>query len=140
MNLKVFFAIILSGAFSYAGTSSASSLTIQSPNEFEFIHCITENKGSATVPHFVIDIRAENHVLYRAVAPAEARVTDLKLALIDENLLTNTIDTVDVSWVSAKNNLSLELNILDNGGYIMDGVLNQGKSQYPIMCRDVTVE
>ncbi|AGH95094.1 hypothetical protein [Pseudobdellovibrio exovorus] len=138
MNWK-FFVIILSGAFAYAGTSSAS-LAIQSPNEFEFIHCITENKGSAVVPHFVIDIRAENHVLYRAVAPAEARVTDLSLVLIDENLQANTIDTVDVSWVSLKNNLSLELNILDNGGYIMDGVLNQGKSQYPIMCRDVTVE
>lgn len=139
MNWKILLAVVLGSSLTYAETSAAF-LEIRSANEFEFIHCVATVEGSDKVPHLVVDIRADNHKLYKAEASPQASASDLELTLIDDNLVANTIDTVDVSWVSEKNQLSLELDILDNGGYIMDGVLNQGSDQYPVICRDVTIE
>lgn len=116
-------------------------LKIENPEEFEFIHCIPiTGSEDDVVTHLVVDIRGEQHKLYSDVGVRSKKGSELSLKLVDDQLQNNTIVTADVSWVSVGQEISLELNILDNGGYSMDGILTYKKSQVPIVCVDVTVE
>lgn len=134
------FAILLNlSAFQVHALSD--SLKIENPEEFEFIHCIpVTGSESDVVTHLVVDIRGEQHKLYSDVGVRSLTGRELNLRLLDDKLQNNTIVTADVSWVSVEREIALELNILDNGGYTMDGILTHKRSQAPIICVDVTVE
>lgn len=134
------FAILLNlSAFQVHAVTESSM--IGNPEEFEFIHCIpVTGSDEDVVTHLVIDIRNEQHKLYSASGVRSLTGKELDLTLLDDKLQANTITTADVSWVSVEQEISLELNILDNGGYSMDGILTHKRSQSPIVCVDVTVE
>jgi hypothetical protein len=138
--MKSFFAVLLIMIFA---VSARAALKIVNPEEFQFIHCVPSLVSSRTlVKHYVIDIRNERqHKLYSILAEKELKAKALRnLRLIDNRLLTNTITTVDVSWVSARNDLTFQLNILDNGGYSMDGTLTLAGVDTPVFCTDVSLE
>ncbi len=126
-----------------AGWARAEGLRNENPGEFEFVHCFSADaKSKDIILHYVIDRRNEDRQkLYTARAAKNAKAKNIKsLNLADDNLLVNTIDTVDVSWVSVAKDLKIEVNILDNGGYRMTGTLTDKTVAAPIICQDVTVE
>ena len=121
----------------------ASDLTIRNPEEFQFVHCVTSfSNPNAKADHFVIDIRNENkHALYFDRAAAKTAAKNLKkLKLIDADLEVNTLKEFDVSWISKVNSLQFQLNIIDNGGYAMDGDLVKNGNSTPVSCTDSSLE
>lgn len=123
--------------------SAQAALKIVNPEEFQFVHCTPASvSDKALVKHYVVDVRNERqHKLYSMIATKDSKAKNMRnLRLIDNRLLVNTITTVDVSWVSARNNLTFELNILDNGGYAMDGTLTQNGVSTPVSCIDSSLE
>ncbi|MEQ1721781.1 MAG: hypothetical protein ABL930_01305 [Pseudobdellovibrio sp.] len=123
--------------------SGEAALKIVNPEEFQFVHCVPSTvSDKALVKHYVIDVRNERqHKLYSMIAAKEVKAKDMRnLRLVDNRLLTNTITTVDVSWISTRNDLTFQLNILDNGGYSMDGTLTQAGVETPVFCGDSSLE
>jgi hypothetical protein len=138
--MKSFFTVLSIMIFA---VSARAALKIVNPEEFQFIHCVPSTVSSKTiVKHYVIDVRNERqHKLYSMMAEKKLKAKELRnLRLIDNRLLTNTITTVDVSWVSARNDLTFQLNILDNGGYSMDGTLTLAGVEAPVFCIDLSLE
>ncbi|MBY0554084.1 hypothetical protein K2P97_06125 [bacterium] len=134
------FALLVSSVVAF---SAQAALRIVNPEEFQFVHCTPVSvSDKALVKHYVVDIRNERqHKLYSMIATQDSKAKNLRnLRLIDNRLLVNTITTVDVSWISARNGLRFELNILDNGGYAMDGTLTQNGVSTPVSCIDSSLE
>lgn len=134
------FALLVSSVVAF---SAQAALKIVNPEEFQFVHCTPVSvSDKALVKHYVVDIRNERqHKLYSMIATQDSKAKNLRnLRLIDNRLLVNTITTVDVSWISARNGLRFELNILDNGGYAMDGTLTQNGVSTPVSCIDSSLE
>lgn len=123
-------------------SAQAQILKIDTPSEFQFVHCKAQApKNINLVKHYVIDIRTEQHALYTQLATKNAKAIELSnLRLVDDQLLSNILDTVDVSWISKKSHLVFKLNIMDNDGYLMSGVLANNKTEVKIHCRDITTE
>ena len=137
--VKIIFPIVM--AF-VTFNAAAQNLKISRPQEFQFVHCTPRTDSAASlVKHHVIDIRkSDSHVLYAQSAPAESKARQLsKLARVGGPLLANTLTDVDVSWISTTG-LTFKLNIIDNGGYAMDGELISSSGKQQIRCVDVTVE
>lgn len=117
-------------------------LPLKNVEEFQFVHCMQTAQDDSDVLHFVIDTRDENrHVMYRGEAKKTAKASQIgNLALIDSNLEVNASENVDVSWFSRSTNTLLELIIMDNGGYSMQGDLTQNGVKTPVFCLDVSLE
>ena len=63
-----------------------------------------------------------------------------KLQLLDDKILMNTLKGFDVTWISEKNNLIFKMDVVDNGGYAIDGNLSDGKTETPMWCTDISLE
>ncbi|MEK6627239.1 MAG: hypothetical protein AABY53_01330 [Bdellovibrionota bacterium] len=139
MKTKIFLLLVASHSLTWA---KAQTLKIDAPTEFQFIHCSAQaSKNKKLIKHYVIDIRTEQHALYAQLAAKNAKATELtNLQLIDDQLLSNTLDVVDVSWISEKSHLTFKLNIMDNDGFLMSGTLAASKIKTKIRCRDITIE
>jgi hypothetical protein len=127
--------------FLFSFVSTASELNITDSGEFQFVHCVTSSPG-LNVDHYVIDIRNENkHALYFDTDKPKTNAKNLKnLKLIDTDLDINTLSDFDVSWISIRNSLVFQLNIVDNGGYVMDGFVVHLEKSVPVRCVDSSLE
>lgn len=135
--------LILFLTFVSSSGAGAQSLEIKNPREFEFVHCtVIAAKNVKRAAHYVIDIRDESaHKLYGENAKPQAKAAELKnLLLVDGNLIQNSLDSVDVSWVSKQKSMQFALNILDNGGQVLQGTVTSSGKTSQLMCRDAALE
>lgn len=121
----------------------ASAPKISKPAEFEFIHCVPAlPRARDYVSHYIIDIRTnDQYKLYLAQSAKATKASNLKkLILLDSKLETRDVADTDISWVSKKQQIRFDLNIVDNGGNVMDGVFSRGRFTAPVHCQDVSLE
>ena len=121
----------------------ASAPKISRPAEFEFIHCVPSlPRARDYVAHYIIDIRnSDQYKLYLAQSIKATKASALKkLILLDSKLESREVADTDISWVSKKQQLRFDLNIVDNGGNVMDGTFSRGRFTAPIYCQDVSLE
>jgi hypothetical protein len=123
--------------------SFAQSVKIENPHAFEFIHCVTSDQtDDDTVIHYVLDVRvAEKAILYWDSAPKKSKTSDLSgLRLLDDQVLTNMLSDVDLSYVSLKNKLVFALNFSDASDSTLDGELRIANDTYSVHCVDSSTE
>lgn len=123
-------------------SAEARYLKITQPEEFQFFHCYPkEAKDTDVVQHYVVDIREEQHKLYSDTNLKSTKAVNLaKLALLDDKILANSIEGFDVTWVSEKTELTFKMDVVDNGGYAIDGKLSDGKTETLMWCADISLE
>jgi hypothetical protein len=122
---------------------NAQLIKIEDPHAFEFIHCVTAGQNDDdTIIHYVLDVRsADKAVLYWDSAPKKSKASDLSgLKLLDDQVVTNALSDVDLSYISIKNKLVFALNFSNSSDSVLDGELRVGTDTYSVHCVDTSVE
>jgi hypothetical protein len=141
MNFLVSILFILST--SLPAHSRSGGPRISEPREFQYIHCTkTEPFTDKLVDHYVIDIKNKRQPkLYFSLGPVTAKTSELRsLRLLDQRLVQSASQDFDIIWTSTRLNLKFELQIADNGGQVLNGVLTQNGQSSFVRCLDSALE
>lgn len=135
--------LFISFSFALPAHSRSGGPRIAEPKEFQYIHCTkTEPFADKLVDHYVVDIKNKRQPkLYFSLGPVTAKTSELRsLRLLDQRLVQSASQDFDIIWTSTRLNLKFELQIADNGGQVLNGVLTQNGQSSFVSCLDAALE
>lgn len=141
--MKSFFLILTILSFIPTAQARSGGPRIIEPREFEYIHCTkSESFADKLVDHYVVNIKNKRQPkLYFSLGSPLAKTAELRsLRLLDQRLISSATADFDVIWTSTRLNLKFELQIADNGGQILTGVLTQNGQSDFVRCIDAALE
>jgi hypothetical protein len=126
-----------------AASEVALDLSKVSVEELQYIHCVPAlDKQTASVTHYVFDVREEDFSLYATSAQKSLKAKELVgLSQIESHVDQKvSAQDIDVQWRSAKNSLDFQLVIVDDGGQALEGTLINNGIRVPMKCVDAFIE